>query len=827
MNSVCKDKEASSVTFVEDLGQGDLNFDDLFTYGQSYGDAALGFSTGEAEESSLFPQGSHSPPPGTLYPHEGDVDVGPCSRSLRGRSPLGVSGGYEENDYLEHSGIVGGGPSPRIEITLTHEQHHHGSLGAASLTVPSHSLPVPRPEGGAYRETACPSPASSNSSTSWHSENLSPWASPCVSPGGASQIPADFRSFHIGSPHAGSPHTSPVGSPRARSPSPHPGSRSNSPQGKRTYAMYSSPTHSRSPSPRGGGGHTPILPGTNHSTNGIETFTTGSVPTKVVKTHLEYPGYVVSQPEPSPSSCPSHLRSTSSTEAYYVINSFLPSQVFPSSIPMVSLPPLEWPIPSRQDPYELRVEVQPRHHHRAQYETEGSRGAVKALAGGHPVVQLHGYRGHEPLGLQIFIGTADERMLKPHAFYQVQRITGKSVNTVSLEKMINGTKVLEIPLEPKNNMTATIDCAGILKLKNADIEMRKGETDVGRKNTCVRLVFRIHIPQPGGQYISLQTASDPIECSQRSAHELPMVEKQDMESCSVLGGQRMILTGQNFTSDSKVVFSEKTREGHHIWKAEATVDKAKSQANMLFVEIPSYRDPAVSHQVKVNFYVINGKKKRSQPQHFTYTPLAVSCIKTEPLDDYLQSQVSGMSSHAYYHNSYGFINTDGCLLTSMAPCQQVCSIPAVPDPTLQEPNAGAVYPQSGKSLYQRPILIHAGSPSLSSSAAPSTFQLSASSHLLTTSAPSTELQHATCVDGYGQATAGTNVMAYSTVAQPQPRVRASLGPANTLRGPAPEELAPAALEKVTIKQENLDQAYLDDVNDIIRKDLTVHRRGQT
>ncbi|MFT7811994.1 nuclear factor of activated T-cells, cytoplasmic 2-like [Arapaima gigas] len=798
MNSMYKDKESGSVGFTEDVGQGELNFEDLFMYSQSYSDAALSFSTGEPDE-SRFPQRSHSPAGGMLYPQEGDVDVGAYSQTIHGRSPLGVSGGYEESDYLEQSGIVGAGLSPRIEITPSHEQHHHGSLRAEPLMAPSHSLPVPRPEGGAYREPACPSPASSNSSTSWHSESLSPWASPCVSPGGGSQIPADFRSFHIGSPHTGSPHTSPVGSPRARSPSPHPGSRSSSPQGKRTYNMYSSPTHSRSPSPRGGG-HTPALQSTNHSTNGLETLSLGSIPTKVVKTHLEYPGYAVSQPEGSLSSCQSHLRNTTTAEAYYVINSILPNQVFPSSFPLVSLPPLDWPVPSRQDPYELRIEVQPRPHHRAHYETEGSRGAVKTSVEGHPhpVVQLHGYRGHEPLALQIFIGTADERMLKPHAFYQVHRITGKTVNTASHEKMIDGTKVLEMPLEPKNNMVATIDCAGILKLKNADIEMRKGETDVGRKNTCVRLVFRVHIPQPEGQYITLQTASEPIECSQRSAHELPMVEKQDMESCSVLGGQRMILTGQNFTPESKVVFSEKTREGHHIWKAEAMVDKAKSQATMLFVEIPSYRDPSVGHPVKVNFCVINGMKKRSQPQHFTYTPQAVPCIKTEPLDDYLSHQT-------YYHNSYG----------------------------LQELNPGPVYPQGGRSfssspvLYQRPVLIHSASPSLPSCIAPSAFQLSATGHLLTTSAPSTELQHATCVDGYGQATAGPRVMAYPTVVQLQPKGRTPQGPPNTERGFAPEESAPATLEKVTVKQENLDQVYLDDVNDIIRKDLTAPRRGQT
>lgn len=41
---------------------------------------------------------------------------------------------------------------------------------------------------------------------------------------------------------------------------------------------------------------------------------------------------------------------------------------------------------------------------------------------------------------------------------------------------------------------------------------------------------------------------------------------------------------------------------------------------MLFVEIPEYRNKHIRTSVKVNFYVINGKRKRSQPQHFTYHP---------------------------------------------------------------------------------------------------------------------------------------------------------------------------------------------------------------
>ncbi|CAG5956523.1 unnamed protein product [Menidia menidia] len=62
-----------------------------------------------------------------------------------------------------------------------------------------------------------------------------------------------------------------------------------------------------------------------------------------------------------------------------------------------------------------------------------------------------------------------------------------------------------------------IDCAGILKLRNSDIELRKGETDIGRKNTRVRMVFRVHINQPSGRTVSLQAASNPIECCESAA----------------------------------------------------------------------------------------------------------------------------------------------------------------------------------------------------------------------------------------------------------------------------------------------------------------------
>lgn len=47
--------------------------------------------------------------------------------------------------------------------------------------------------------------------------------------------------------------------------------------------------------------------------------------------------------------------------------------------------------------------------------------------------------------------------------------------------------------------------------------------------------------------------------AQRSAQELPLVDKQNMETCSASGGERMLLEGHNFQHDSKVVFVEKAQ----------------------------------------------------------------------------------------------------------------------------------------------------------------------------------------------------------------------------------------------------------------------------
>ncbi|XP_068507112.1 nuclear factor of activated T-cells, cytoplasmic 3 isoform X1 [Syngnathus scovelli] len=283
-----------------------------------------------------------------------------------------------------------------------------------------------------------------------------------------------------------------------------------------------------------------------------------------------------------------------------------------------SPPPLDFPLPSGFGPNRLSVEAEPRPYHRAHYETEGSRGAVKAGDGGHPRVKLSGPCWRPPAGLLLFMGTADERRpLRPHAFYQVHRVTGKTVSTPCRERTLNGTKVLEIPLTP--DMTATIDCAGILKLRNADIELKNGEADAGRKNTRVRLAFRVAVPQSDGRTLWLQTASRPIECSQRSGQDFPRVERFAPTCCRREGGQRLLITGSNLSSRSRVVFLEKSHDGRVLWETDAAGVLEASSNSSLTVVVPPYgRDAGLPAHVL--FYVSNGKRRRSAQQSFTYLP---------------------------------------------------------------------------------------------------------------------------------------------------------------------------------------------------------------
>ncbi|KAB0382399.1 hypothetical protein FD755_004316 [Muntiacus reevesi] len=359
--------------------------------------------------------------------------------------------------------------------------------------------------------------------------------------------------------------------------------------------------------------------------------------------------------------------------------------------------------------------------------------------------------------------------------------------------------------------------------------------------------FRVGVPVIAAGLLLSPTA-------QRSAHELPMVERQDTDGCLVYGGQQMILTGQNFTAESKVVFTEKTTDGQQIWEMEATVDKDKSQPNMLFVEIPEYRNKHIRTSVKVNFYVINGKRKRSQPQHFTYHP--VPAIKTEPTDECDPALIcspahGGLGSQPYYAQHPMVADPPSCLVATMAPCQQFRSGLSSPDARYQQQNPAAVLYQRGKSLspgllgYQQPalmaaplaladahrsVLVHAGAQGqgaalLHSGAANP--QASPVIHYSPTNPPlrcgsHQEFQHIVYCENFAPGPARPGPPAgsqgqrlspgsYPTVIQPQ----SAPGPRAAKNGPPVADHKDVLPAGVTIKQEqNLDQTYLDDVTEL-------------
>lgn len=65
-------------------------------------------------------------------------------------------------------------------------------------------------------------------------------------------------------------------------------------------------------------------------------------------------------------------------------------------------------------------------------------------------MQLIGYK--KPVTLQVFIGT-DSGKVKPHGFYQACKVCGKN-STQCEESDIEGTTVIELNLDPQDDMTA-------------------------------------------------------------------------------------------------------------------------------------------------------------------------------------------------------------------------------------------------------------------------------------------------------------------------------------------------------------------------------------
>ncbi|XP_061669956.1 nuclear factor of activated T-cells 5 [Syngnathoides biaculeatus] len=298
--------------------------------------------------------------------------------------------------------------------------------------------------------------------------------------------------------------------------------------------------------------------------------------------------------------------------------------------------------PSKSEQKELKILVQPEPQHRARYLTEGSRGSVKdRTQQGFPTIKLEGV--NEPVILQVFVGNDAERV-RPHGFYQACRVTGRNT-TACKEVDVGGTTVIEVPLDPSTNMTLAVDCVGILKLRNADVEARIGVAGSKKKSTRARLVFRVNIPRPDGSVLTLQTLSSSILCTQPAG--VPEILKKSLHSCSVRGGEELFIIGKNFLKDAKVIFQENLSD-ETSWKTEAEIDMELFHQNHLIVKVPPYQNQSITSAVSVGIYVVTNAGRSHDVQPFTYNPDSAntevfvkkettSPVKTCPFDD--QSKV--------------------------------------------------------------------------------------------------------------------------------------------------------------------------------------------
>ncbi len=235
----------------------------------------------------------------SLYDEE---TVSQLSHQLSHHLPTGDFLTYGQSDYrhpsmfASHSGALQGN-GPRIEITCPDlYQNDHVHTNPVNISRPMLDIP--------YRENQCLSPASSTSSTSWHSDGYSPGTySPCVSPGVGEGTLARLTEAVLcpmmqAIQASGSPNTSPRTSITEdtvldRRPT-SPRSRSTSPQGKRTYAEYKT---QRSQSPcfsRDEPAEFYPLENLQDSIYNLSHNLTKPIPTKIVRPNLEYSVYTES-----------------------------------------------------------------------------------------------------------------------------------------------------------------------------------------------------------------------------------------------------------------------------------------------------------------------------------------------------------------------------------------------------------------------------------------------------------------------------------------------------------------------------------------------------
>lgn len=286
---------------------------------------------------------------------------------------------------------------------------------------------------------------------------------------------------------------------------------------------------------------------------------------------------------------------------------------------------------------EMKITRQPTNH-RAQYIGEGSRGPMRSQKG-YPAVKISNYKGSGLL--RLYLATEDDP-IRYHPFYQVCKVMTKAgPQIVSNETIIDKVKVIELPfqIEEKRGKTIEICIAGILKLKNSQVEAALGDYGVVHpRSTRVRLVIMAILMDENHKEIILQNVSDPIACNQISSE--PVILKTSIDRDDAIGGSELWIIGKHFRH-IRVVFQEKDADGNCRWEAEADVNKVYLASNHLICIVPPYTNQNISSPVKCEVQLITQYKDQlrySPTKEFTYLPNN-NALKQECQSDELTNNV--------------------------------------------------------------------------------------------------------------------------------------------------------------------------------------------
>ncbi|KAI6182150.1 hypothetical protein M3Y97_00349200 [Aphelenchoides bicaudatus] len=297
----------------------------------------------------------------------------------------------------------------------------------------------------------------------------------------------------------------------------------------------------------------------------------------------------------------------------------------------------------------LIISKQPEQQHRARYLSEGSRGAIKDRSGSsHCTIQLTGY--FRPTRVEIFAAHGAGE-LEPHPLYKLIPVSGKTPITTPCKKITahDGIDCLEVTLRPESQMTAVLDCMGILKIcsydvrqqqkrqrrttsskrqKPADVTDESPETQASNlASTCTRICFRAYVLDDSKNNVTiLKSFTEPIRCVQQLG--VPEVLKMSLTSAPSQGGMDLFIIGRNFDRNTSVLFREYTDEGTIGWSAEAAIDKAYFHQCHIVCKVPKY--PNVYRGGSVSITVKCGTKS-SHPTTFNYIACGQCKNQNQPL----------------------------------------------------------------------------------------------------------------------------------------------------------------------------------------------------